>query len=199
MAEVSRVTAIWTGFPGAPGYSKFSFLPLADDAARNAAGAAVRSFFFAIQSDLPNGTTITVQPVVDNLDTVTGALLSTATMSSSPAAVVSSASATGYAGGSGYCLTWLTASVFNGRRVKGRTFLVPAAGVFGTDGTLTSTIPTAAKAAGDALIAAVGCDLAVWNRSWDDATPPNPTGGVVVAATGCIVRDAASQLRSRRS
>lgn len=199
MADVSRVVAIWSGFPGEPGYSKFSFLPLADDTARNAAGAQIRTFFDAIKAYLPRDLVITVQPQVDNLDTVTGDLVASATMSTAPAPVVGSGPLGGpYAGGSGFVVTWLAGGVFAGRRIRGRTFIVPASDVFSADGTLAPTPISVVQTAGNALCAATGADFAIWNRDWSKATPPVPISGLVTSATSCVVRDAASQLRSRR-
>jgi len=196
---VSRVTAVWSGFAGAPGYSKFSFQPLADDTARNAAGAAIRTFFLTVLTYVPSGTTIQFLPQVDDLDIITGQLVSSATMTTVPASLTSSAGLQAYAAGSGFVVTWGATGVFNGRRIRGRTFIVPAVACFENDGTLTSAAITAVQGAGNALIATAGADLAVWNRSWTKATPPTPIAGIVSSATSCTVRDAASQLRSRRT
>lgn len=205
MPDVSRVTAVWTGFPGAPGVSKFSFLPLTTDAARNAAGAAVRSFFFGIQTLLPNGVNIAVQPTVDDVDVITGKLTNTGSMSSVPTAVVSTTTAAPYAAGSGCVITWLGSGVFAGRRIKGRTFIVPIVGGFESNGSLVNTTVSLVQSTGDALIAATGADLAIWSRTWSAKpypTPkdwfPTPLSGNLTAATGCVVADSASQLRSRR-
>jgi len=199
MAEVSRVTAVWSGFTGAPGYTKFSFMPLADDTARNAAGAAIRTFFEALKAYIPNGSSISVQAQIDNLDVVTGQLLGSTAMTTTPASTTSSAASMAYAAGSGFVVTWLGAGVFAGRRIKGRNFIVPAVGCFDTDGTITPTVINAAQVAGAALIATAGADLAIWNRQYNDATPPVAIAGNLSSATSCTVRDTASQLRSRRT
>lgn len=199
MAEVSRITALWSGFAGAPGYSKFSFMPLADDTARNAAGAAIRAFFEAIKMYLPPGTSIAVQPQVDNLDLVTGQLMASANMTTTPTNVTGTGIASAWAGGSGVVVSWLAGGVFAGRRIKGRTFIVPAVDLWSSDGTPSPASITAIQAAGTALIGTAGADFAIWNRSYNDATPPVPTAGNLSSATSCVMRDVASQLRSRRS
>jgi len=198
MSNVSRITAIWSGFSGAPGYSKFSFIPLADDAARNAAGAAIRAFFASVATYIPSGTTIQVQAQVDDFDITSGQLMSSAPMTTVPTVVTSSAGVTAYAAGSGFVVTWGATGVFNGRRIRGRTFIVPAVACFENDGTLVSTAISAVTSAGNTLIGATGADLAVWNRSWTKTTPPTPIAGILSSATSVLVRDAASQLRSRR-
>jgi hypothetical protein len=173
-------------------------MPLADDTARNAAGAGIRAFFDALKTYIPNGTSISVQAQIDELDTVSGDLLSSAAMTVIPAVVTSTATAVAYAAGSGFCVTWQAGGVFNGRRIKGRTFIVPAVGCYETDGTLTAGVISAVQTAGAALIATAGADLAIWNRAYNDATPPVATSGLVTSATTCVVKDTAAQLRSRR-
>ena|SRR5215207_7816440 len=199
MAEVSRLTVVWSGFTGAPGYSKFSFMPLADDTARNAAGAALRTFLgAAVIAYMPNGSSLQISPMVDNVDSVSGELLGTAAMSAVPAILNSGLAATAHAAGSGFVITWGAAGVFNGRRIKGRTFVVPAVGVYDTNGTITSAVITNVESAGATLMAAAGADLAVWNRQYDESTHTIPIAGIVTSATSCTVKDMASQLRSRR-
>jgi hypothetical protein len=198
MPGVFRVTAVWTGFQGAPGYSKFSFRDTIDDVGRNAAGAAVRQFFDSIKLYLPGGTTITVQPQVDELDLVSGELIGAGTMTTVPTAMVSGTAAAAFAGGSGLCITWLAGGVFAGRRIRGRTFIVPAVGAFDNDGTISTAAVTAVTAAGNALIATAAADFAIWNRQYNEATPPVAIAGSLSSATSCTVRDVASQLRSRR-
>jgi hypothetical protein len=200
MPTVYRTTALWTGFQGAPGYTKFSWDDLATDAARNAAGAAMRSFFFSISQHWASSWNIAVQPTVQGFDTATGTLLSEASMTTVPAVVFGSAIAAPYAGGSGVAISWKTSSIFNGRRVQGRTFLVPIIGAFETDGTLVSSTITEITTAGNALIAGSSPKFSIWAHSWDNTKdPPVMTGGDKFAVTSCVVKDMASQLRSRRT
>lgn len=52
---MTRVTAVWSGFPGAPGYTNFFFEgPTAPGAAFDVVGR-VGAFFEAIDELLPNG------------------------------------------------------------------------------------------------------------------------------------------------
>ena len=200
MPTVYRTTAIWTGFQGAPGYTKFSWDDLATDAARNAAGAAMRQFFFSLNPHWLAAWNIAIQPTVQGFDTATGTLLSEASMTTVPAAVTGGAVATQYAGGSGVAVSWKTSSIFNGRRVQGRTFLVPIVGVFETDGTLVSSAITEIQTAGNALIAGSTPKFSIWAHSWDNTKdPPVMTGGDKFPVTSCVVKDMASQLRSRRT
>jgi hypothetical protein len=200
MPTVYRTTAVWTGFQGAPGYTKFSWDDLATDAARNAAGAAMRAFFFTISQYWAPSWNIAVQPTVQGFDTATGTLLSEASMTTVPAVVFGTATPSAYAGGSGVAISWKTSSIFNGRRVQGRTFLVPIIGAFETDGTLVSAAITAITSAGNTLVAVASPKFSIWAHSWDNTKdPPVMTGGDKFPVTSCIVKDMASQLRSRRT
>jgi len=164
MATVYRVRAIWSGFAGAPGYSNFHFQDLTTDTARNAAGAAVKAFFTGMSGHLANTWSVTVQGEVTEWDMATGQLTGAANMSTVPTAQVGTATPAPYAGGSGMAVTWKTGLIYLGRRVTGRTFFVPAVGVYEADGTLTSTAITTASNAAQALISAAGAELAIWAK-----------------------------------
>lgn len=202
MASVFSVRAIWSGFQGAPGYSNFRFTGLGTDAANNAAGAAVRTFFGAMSANFLTGWTITVQSEVTEWDVQTGLLVGVSTMTTPPSPVGGSATITQYAGGSGLAISWHTNTIFAGRRVQGRTFIVPVVGVFETDGTLTTGAIASMKAAGDALIASGPGDFSIWAKTFSVVTPPaKPVqiGGATASVTSCTVKDMASQLRTRRT
>jgi hypothetical protein len=84
--------------------------------------------------------------------------------------------------------------IINGRRLRGRTFLVPLGSTFyTTDGTPIETARTNIAAAAAVLIANTGGPpLGVWRR-------PSPSGvGVLGVATTASVPDKAAVLKSRR-
>jgi len=202
MATVYRVRAVWSGFQGAPGYSNFSFMDLTTDAARNAAGAGVKNFFTSLAGFLSTAWSISVQGEVTEWDMATGQLTGAATMTTVPTAQVGTGTPAAYAGGSGLCVTWKTGLIFNGRRVIGRTFVVPALGCYETDGTLTAGAITAANTAATQLIGVSGADFAIWAKTFTkptDGTKPVQIGGNLAPATSYAVKDMASQLRSRRT
>lgn len=199
MASVYRITAVWTGFTGAPGYSKFSFSDLTDATSRNAAGAKVRQLFEDLKAYRQIGWNVTVVPQVDEFDMATGALVGSAPMTTPPAASNGSAtSTTAYAGGSGFCITWNTSLIIARRRVRGRTFFVPAVTVFEADGTITPAAITAVNTAATTFIALTAPRPNVWSRQWNNATPPVQVGGALAPVDTFTFRDMASQLRSRR-
>ena len=199
MVSVWRATAIWTGFAGAPGYSKFSFDGLTSQAALDAAGSELRTFFAAIASHLHTTWTITVQQEIQEVDMSTGVLLGVHMITAPVSPVPGTSLAAAYAGGSGACVTWNTGLIFNGHRVKGRTFLVPLAGSsYDPDGTLTTAVIADVSAAGNALATATQATLAVWSKKFDTSTPPQQISGALAPVDSASVKDMASQLRSRR-
>lgn len=202
MATVYRVTAAWAGFQGAPGYSKFSFTDLTTDVNRNAAGAAVRQLFFALAGYLPAGTSVTVSPIIQEFDVTTGVLQNESTMTTPPTVVNGTAAAGPFAGGSGFAMTWHTLGFFNGRKVRGRTFMVPTVGVYDNDGTLLSSVLTASNAAGLALINAASANFAIYARQFTKPVPPakpQQINGFLTEVTSVTTKDMAAQLRSRKA
>lgn len=198
MASVYRVTATWQNFIGAPGYSKFSFLQVTSDAAAVSATATVRSLFFALVAYIPNGATIQVSPAVQEYDEASGQLVGEIVASVTPA-LITGTGAGAYAGGAGAYISWKTGTIWQGRRVQGRTFLVPMVAIFDTNGTLAATPLATLQSAATAAITDASSVLAVWAKQWNKTTnPPTQIGGAAFQATTALVKDQASQLRSRR-
>jgi hypothetical protein len=198
MVTVYRVSAIWSGFLGAPGYSRFAVANLTDTASLNAAGESLRVFFDAIKAMIPNGTSILVQPQVDGYDMATGELVSSSSMTTAPATVTSAQTAQPYASGSGMFVSWNTSVIFNGHRVKGRTFLVPIVGsYFENDGSPLGVAVSNVQTAGNAL-ATGNANFSVWSRLYSKTPPITQIGGALAPVVSCTVKDVASGLRSRR-
>lgn len=209
MANVSTVTAVWNGFTGAPGYSLFRFEELSTAALCNAAGAAVKAFFVGVGTAFYGPLwTIGIQPIVQHHDIATGDLQGESTMTTPPTPIagVGSGSAT-WAGGSGAVAQWTTGLVHAGRKVRGRTYLVPILQTaFSNDGTVSTAFASGVQTAGNALIADATTAFGVYSRFWDKkpgdpplGVAPVQVGGAFAAATGCVVPDRSAQLRSRRS
>ncbi len=199
MTSVYRTTAVWQGFQGAPGYTKFSWQNLLTDADRNAAGAGMKAFFDAFVVYLKSGWSVQVQTEVAEYDMSTGQLLGAVSMTSAPGVTSGTVGVgTQYAGGSGLSVQWNTALVFAGRRVRGRTYMVPLVSCFEQDGTLLPAVITAGTNAGNTLIALAGADFSVWHRTYNTANPPVQVGGAIASVSTVLVRDQASQLRTRR-
>lgn len=200
MATVSTVTAVWQGFTGAPGYSRFNFAELANASAVQAAVNAVRAFMATATSSLLTTHNISVQTLVQHHDLATGALTGESTAGSSPSTIAGAvASTTAFAGGSGLVVNWITGQFWNGRKVRGRTFIVPAVNVYSNDGTITSAVQTSWQTAGATFAATSGVTPVVWAKKFEAGNPGNQVAGAAFTITGASVPDRAAQLRTRRS
>ena len=185
--SILRVRSTWQNWPGAPGVTDFYSRDLI---AANFVND-VRSFFDAIKANLPSGLQIQTSGVCDIINEATGTLEgqdSTATP-----AVVQGTNAGVYAGPTGAVIRWTTAGFVAGRRVQGRTFLVPLVGQSDTNGTIISAVLTTLQTAADGLITAGAGDFVVWSR------PRQFSSGSAHVVTGRVIPDLAAVLRSRRT
>lgn len=185
----------WAGFIGAPGYTNMHFLdpdPISQ-AGLDQTALRLHNFWDAMEAHLPGPVTITLPNILEELDTATGELI--AEHPFEPGTLIDGTGSSVFAAAAGACINWNTVGIVNGRRLRGRTFIVPLqASSFEADGTLTSTVRTALITAGNALAdASIGIDLAVWHR-------PSPGGsdGAAAGVTTCTVNDRGAVLRSRR-
>jgi len=140
---------------------------------------------------LPTGCSIQGDSIVDNIEVTDGTLASAVPVT---APVVINGNATGsYSAPSGAVITWLTGLVHQGRRVRGRTFLVPIANQqLDTNGTLGSAFLTNLRNAGAAYIASA-VNPCVWARP-DQGT----TNGAAFSIAAASVADKVAVLTSRR-
>jgi hypothetical protein len=103
----------------------------------------------------------------------------------------------------GAWINWITTAFVNGRRVVGRTYLVPLGNtnVFQTDGTLSDTFRNAVVANGNSLNNGSPAHVVYYNRG-GPSDPPRPTDKPHAfgwqSVTACTVPDKAGILRSRR-
>lgn len=195
--DMFRVTARWSGFQGAPGYSNFYFGSgfldggLLGDEAELLAGR-VRDAFDEISTLLPTGVRINIDPEVPIIDSDSGTIQSFNSIDPPPH--VAAGARSDYAGPAGAVVTWRTNDLRNGRRIRGRTFIVPlATQSFESDGTLESDSLTALRAFADTLMgSSLDGDFGVWSR------PGAGGGGVFASVVGYSVPDMVAVLRSRR-
>lgn len=151
----------------------------------------VKSAYNGLADVVPTGTTLTVPNTGDTLADTTGTLSATWTDSGTGGTVSGTATAPA-AAGVGACVTWLTGAVVNGRRLRGRTFIVPvSAGHYESNGTLAAGCLTLLNAWATAMVGVGG--LVIWHR-------PSPGGsdGSSAPVTGYSIRDHVAVLRSRR-
>lgn len=190
---IYRVTARWTGFTGAPGYSNFHFQGSTGAPDLAPAAAAVRNMFQDMQVHLPSTLRINVSPTIEIYDDASGQLTGYETLATTPA-VVSGAATGPYAGPSGAVINWITNTVTQGRRLRGRTFIVPlATSAYDSSGTLTTGALTDINT-GASRLSGAGFSLGfgVWSRPTAGGT------GAFGEVVGHRVPDLAAVLRSRR-
>jgi hypothetical protein len=209
MTGMLKVTARWDGFVGAPGYSNFFFVPddpnASFDAGAAASAVAVEGFFNAIKHLLPPAANVTVQSDVPVVEDSTGSITAFHSAGTRTAIVGTAASAP-YSAASGAVVTWRAAGVRRGRRVRGRTFVVPLANVaYEANGSLVAgAITSFGTAAGAILNAAGGVSFGIWTRPTPVLGPDGkPTGedlsdGEWFDCMNATVPDKVAVLRSRR-
>lgn len=185
MANIAKVVVSWTGFMGAPGYGVHYKV------SAGLVTSYLRTFYDAVKTLIPSSVSIQVPSSGDIVDDVTGVI--TGSWSTAANAVVVGTPGTGYVGGAGAVVRWNSAGIVNGRRVRGRTFLVPLiGGSFDTNGTLLPANSLTLTNAASALVASEAGNLLVWHR------PKAGAGGASFAVTSSDVPDRSALLRSRR-
>ena len=154
----------------------------------------VRGFFIGIAGQLPNSTTVVVNPQVDVIEDIAGALRGS--LQATPPAVVTGTGGATIGALAAMALARLrSGTVLGGRAVKGRWYLGPLASVaFSTSGGLAAASVTAINAAGAALLpaAATTSHLGIWHR------PQGGTGGALVDCDAISTWDQIAVMRSRR-
>lgn len=198
MAEIIRLTVNWTGFLGAPGYTNLHFRDFTagaiDQAMVDGAVTKLDTWLDAWIPVVPTVASFTINPAVEILEETTGVLTNYMTATPDGARVGTSTGV--YVGGTGACINWYTNVVRNGRRLRGRTFMVPLGlQAMTNDGTIDDTRLATLRTASTTLINATGSgDLGVWARP----TTPGGSDGEWAVATVATINDKMAQLRSRR-
>jgi hypothetical protein len=199
MTEMAKVTINWTGFLGAPGYTNLYFKDFDStdfivQAIADGAVSKTDNWIGGIQSRIPSSVTLQTSPTVEIIEAETGELKGFLT--TTPAAARVGTGTGVYSAASGAVVNWYTGGVVRGRRVRGRTFLVPISGnALSGDGTLDNTNAAALRTNTAPLISTTGAgDLGVWSRP----TAPGATDGSWHLVTSFTIPDKVAVLRSRR-
>lgn len=190
-----RATWVWSGFSGAPGYTTLNFLdpdPISQSGL-DQTGARSHTFWAAIAPYLPTGVSVTMPNTLEEVLSSNGELVAEHVFPGGT--TVNGSAGNTYSSAVGACVTWRSPFVVNGRKLRGRTFLVPLGSqVFSADGTLSDSIRLNIQNAGNALAnATTGIDLAVWHRPTAGLSNGNAAG-----VSHCTVNDKGAVLRSRR-
>lgn len=190
---ITRVTAVWSGFTGAPGYTNFFFDAFGVGDEVDLETDRVRDFFQTVREALPNDVIVQVQQEAAIIDETTGELMGYSQATTPPQPVVGYSTAA-YSAPSGACVTWNTETIARGRRLRGRTFVVPlSSGAYDAQGTLTNEAQGFLNGGANALIGdGSGPQMVIWSR------PRGGVGGSIGPVTSHRVADKVAILRSRR-
>jgi hypothetical protein len=183
---IRKIPVAWQTGVGGAGVSVF-YSPFGTDPT-----VELATFFNAIKAIFPTVVTWDIPASGDTLDEASG-LITGAWIGGTAATIPATGGAVAYAGGTGLYCRWQTSGIVGGRRVRGRTFLVPiVSSLFDTQGTIAaatiSTVNTAAT-----ILVGTG-KLSIWHRP-----PPGTTSGSAHAIVGVTVPDKVTSLRTRRS
>lgn len=190
MGEVGKVQVVWTGFVGAPAYSSHYFYgdPLSTSTAQDYV-SAVSTFWNSIVGGMPSTAHFSVTPDVQILDEASGHLVRVET--TTPPTQTATGNNGPYAAGVGCSVIWNTAIVHRGKRLRGRSFIIPlSGGSYDGNGNILDTLVTAYRTAAGILAAQAG--FGVYGR------PVSGAGGVWSQATGGTMKDQVSWLTTRR-
>jgi len=165
MVMPAEYRAIWNTPGGGVGYSVFHFDDAASTSEAQTIANAVRQFFNALVGLFPDEVSITFDTEVLNLS-LTGVL--TGVFPVVPPGGVVGSQTLAYNRAAGLRVDWTTGAIVAGRRLTGRTYLVPASiGAFDSAGLVTVATVVAVQNAGNAMLAAVAATtpMVVWSRT----------------------------------
>lgn len=160
----SEYTVRWQGGRIGLGASVFHFAGTNSPTVAQGAANAIKAFFVSISSTIGTGISWQFDPEV-RVMSADGTL--TAVIPVTAPAAQSATGGTDWTNGSGYMIRWNTASIVGGRRLLGRTFMVPAeSGVF-LSGNVTGLAIGQVGTACSTLISAMAANsspLQIWSR-----------------------------------
>jgi hypothetical protein len=160
----------------------------------DAAVLRVDNWIGGFQSRLPTTVTCQTDSTVEVIDDTTGELQEFVNATVAAARV---GTGTGnYSAAAGAVCNWYTNTVRNGRRIRGRSFLVPLAGsALGPDGSLDNTNLTGLRTNTATFVTQTGAArLVVWGRP----TAPGASDGVSAEVVSFTIPDKTAVLTSRR-
>lgn len=203
---IAVVRTAWSGTSGGPGLTQLyvasgnGFNALTAAEAQTAVNA-VRKFWAALVTYLPDEIQLTISPVVDQYDIASGQLQSSVSAATPPLSVLGTSTGT-FTMAAGMKVNLNTGNVRNGRRVRGAIYIVPASGgVMTATGVVAAVVRTAINAAGATLLSdlsAAGLGLVVYSRPLDADDKGGPRAGGVSNVSGIETNEKGAILRGRR-
>lgn len=157
MTALYRMRTLLTGFNGGPGVSTMYFLDTAT------AVASVHTFWDAVKTYMADAVNIQVDAQGDVIEDTSGTI--TGAWGATPVAAINCSGSGTVAPAQGVQAKWLTSTILDGRRLRGRTFLVPTTTTLFTSSGEVSSVPLAAIAtAAQNLVTAQSASFVVWHR-----------------------------------
>lgn len=161
----AQYRALWNVPGGGSGFSVLHYTIAGNGAAAQQLANDTRGFFVDLVNILPDDVDIDFDSEVIDLDE-SGVL--TAVWPVTPPAQVAGINTSTYARAAGAVVNWATDTIVVGRRLSGRTYIVPLAGnAFDTTGIITTAARDVLIAAAEDFIAAGTANrpLRVWSRT----------------------------------
>lgn len=194
---MNRIRVALTGFTGGPGVMTF----YCADASTFV--GPLRTWLIQATAVMPDSVQAQIEGIGDVLESTTGQI--SGQWTASGGLPVQGQSTGPHSAAAGFLIGWETGIYLSGRRLRGRTFIVPASpDMFDSSGTLNPISAAAVKADADALVAATTGNFYVWQRP-RLAKPADGSrkaitarGGGYGTVTGTRVPDRGAMLRSRR-
>ena len=199
MTIMARVRTVWSGSASAGSLSTHYFGPdmsITTGADNQACVDRVRDFWTALNPGIATGVNWTCGGVVDFINTVDGALVNTA--------ATTARTGTGSQSGDPLpfqnqgLIQWLTATIVDGHRLRGHTYIPVPMEAESAGGVPNSTYTGRLATASAALLASGTFGLVVWHRPVFDAGGSLVRNGTNAAVTGGVGKGSWSVLRSRR-
>ena len=197
MTNLLRMRVGLTGFIGGPGVATMYFLDV------STAVESVSRLWGEFSRAMPSDVTITPQRVGDTIEDTTGAL--TGSWVGGVVTPHIGAKAEAYAAPVGAVATWLTNSVLDVKRLRGRTFVVPLAqSSYTAAGQIDPGVSIVFQNAMTQFIVEQSVSAVIWHRPFKGraatatrpARPPHAGGHGLITASR--VPSLAAVLRSRR-
>jgi hypothetical protein len=197
MTHLYRYRTELTGFLGGPGIATHFFLD------NETAEASLHTFWTAVSHAMPDIVRISVASSGDVIEDTTGELVGA--WAGDANEVISGLTSGSFAAPAGACVRWDTSTILDGKRLRGRTFIIPWAGNgFDANGTLAATPLGTTEAAALELIIEQAESMVIWHRPFAGraAVGSRPARAAHAGGHGLVtassVPDKVVVLRSRR-
>lgn len=192
MTSINRVRVVWSGFLGSPGVSTFyctdvtSFRP------------ALATWLGHMGAYMPNMVDMQIAADGDVILDTDGSIV--AGWADSAIGSIPGVGSPDYSAPVGFQARWLTDTVVDGHRLRGRTYLVPMTGsIIDAYGGLNPTVTTALQGFSDDFVGDVADNMLIWHRPRDvSVRHPVARAGSSAPVTGCVVPSKLVVLTSRR-